>query len=40
MIRSGRIRVDVERRYRLDQAAQAHEDLAGRRTTGSSVLIP
>jgi NADPH2:quinone reductase len=40
MIRNGRIKVDVERRYRLDQVAQAHEDLAGRRTTGSSVLIP
>jgi len=40
LMRSGKIKVDVERRYRLDQAAQAHEDMAGRRTTGSSVLIP
>jgi NADPH2:quinone reductase len=40
MINSGKIRINVERRYRLDQVAQAHEDLAGRRTTGASVLIP
>ncbi len=40
LIRSGKLRVDVARRYRLDQAAQAHEDLAARRTTGSCVLIP
>ena len=40
MVSSGKIRIDVTRRYPLEQAAQAHEDLAGRRTTGSSVLIP
>jgi len=37
---AGKIRIDVARRYRFDQVAQAHEDLAARRTTGSSVLIP
>jgi len=40
LIRSGKLRVNVTRRYRLDEAAQAQEDLAGRRTTGSCVLIP
>jgi NADPH:quinone reductase len=40
MIRSGKIRVEISCRYRLEQAAQAHEDLAARRTTGSCVLIP
>jgi len=40
MVQSGKIRIEVTRRYRLEQAAQAHEDLAGRRTTGSCVLIP
>jgi NADPH2:quinone reductase len=39
-LRSGAIRVDVERRYPLAQAAQAQADLAARRTTGSCVLIP
>lgn len=37
---SGAIKVDIERRYALADAAQAHIDLAGRKTTGSSVLIP
>jgi NADPH2:quinone reductase len=36
----GAISVDVQRRYPLAQVARAHEDLAGRRTTGSCVLIP
>jgi NADPH2:quinone reductase len=40
LMHAGKIKIDVTRRYRLDQAAQAHEDLAARRTTGSSVLIP
>ncbi len=36
----GRIKVAIEQRYALDQVARAHADLAGRRTTGSCVLIP
>jgi NADPH2:quinone reductase len=40
MVNSGKIKIDVTRRYRLDEAARAHEDLAGRRTTGSCVIIP
>jgi NADPH2:quinone reductase len=39
MIR-GRIRVEIDQRYKLADAAQAHRDLAGRKTTGSSVLLP
>ncbi len=40
MVSSGKIKTAVTRRYRLDEAARAHEDLAGRRTTGSCVIIP
>jgi NADPH2:quinone reductase len=40
MVTSGKIRIEVTRRYRLEEAAQAHEDLAGRRTTGSCVIVP
>lgn len=36
----GRIRADIEQRYALADAAQAHRDLAGRKTTGASVLVP
>jgi NADPH2:quinone reductase len=40
MITGGRIKVEIDQRYALADAAQAHNDLGGRRTTGSSVLVP
>lgn len=40
MMTSGKIKVEIDQRYKLADAAQAHIDLAGRKTTGSSVLIP
>ena len=40
MVRSGRIRISIERSYALEDAPQAHRDLEARRTTGSIVLIP
>jgi len=39
-LQSGAIVVPIEKRYRLEQVAQAHDDLAQRRTTGSCVLLP
>ena len=39
-IRSGAVRVEVRHRYPLAEAARAHTDLEGRRTTGPVVLIP
>jgi NADPH2:quinone reductase len=38
-IRSGAVRVDIRHRYALADAARAHADLEGRRTTGPIVLI-
>jgi hypothetical protein len=32
--------MSIARRYPLNQAVQAHEDLQARRTTGVSVLVP
>lgn len=40
LVGSGRIRVTIGQRYALADAATAHRDLEGRRTTGSSVLLP
>jgi NADPH2:quinone reductase len=40
MLEQGAIRVPVAQRYPLAQAAQAHADLAARRTSGACVLIP
>ena len=39
-IAEGQLSVRVGGRYPLHQAAQAHEDLAGRRTTGKLLLLP
>src|SRR5262249_48358740 len=39
-VKTGIIRVNINQRYPLAEAARAHRDLEGRRTTGSSVLIP
>jgi NADPH2:quinone reductase len=40
MVGSGEVKIAVEQRYPLAEAAQAHRDLEARKTTGSSVLIP
>jgi NADPH2:quinone reductase len=37
-VRDGRVRIRIDQRYPLAQAAQAHRDLEGRTTTGCSVL--
>jgi NADPH2:quinone reductase len=39
-VRVRKIRVVIGQRYPLAQVGEAHADLEGRRTTGSSVLIP
>ena len=36
LVTSGQIKVDVARRYPLEEAAQAHRDLESRATTGST----
>lgn len=40
MVASGQVKIEVRQRYALRDAAQAHADLAARRTTGSTVLLP
>ena len=40
MVASGAVRIPVERRYALADAAQAHRDLEARATTGCSILLP
>jgi len=39
-VKSRAVRVRIGQRYALADAAEAHRDLEGRRTTGSTVLIP
>ena len=38
-VAAGRIRIEINQRYRLEEAAQAHRDLESRRTTGSSIFV-
>jgi NADPH2:quinone reductase len=40
MVTSGKVKIGIQRRYRLQEAAQAHRDLEARVTTGSSILLP
>jgi NADPH2:quinone reductase len=40
VVLGGKVRIEIEQRYPLAEAAQAHRDLEGRKTTGSTVLIP
>ncbi|MBU3058597.1 NADPH:quinone reductase [Pseudomonas indica] len=40
MIESGKIHVEIGQRFALEDAAKAQTELAGRRTTGSTVLVP
>jgi NADPH:quinone reductase len=40
VVKSGKVKVRIGQTYALKDAAQSHRDLAARRTTGSTVLIP
>jgi NADPH:quinone reductase len=40
VVQSGAVKIRIDQRYPLTEAAQAHRDLEARKTTGSSVLMP
>lgn len=40
VVKSGDVKIRVNQRYALAEAAKAHADLEGRKTTGTTVLIP
>jgi NADPH2:quinone reductase len=40
MISSGKLKLRISRTYKLEEAAQAHRGLEGRKTTGKLLLIP
>ena len=40
MVKSGKVRIEVNQTCALKDAVKAHRDLEGRRTTGSTVLLP
>jgi NADPH2:quinone reductase len=40
VVKSGKVKIETTGRYKLADAARAHRDLEGRKTTGSIVLVP
>jgi NADPH2:quinone reductase len=40
VVKSGKVKIEVNQKFALKDAKQAHLDLEGRKTTGSTVLIP
>jgi len=40
VVGKGIVKINVNQRYALKEAAQAHRDLEARKTTGSTVLVP
>ncbi|MBT6984431.1 MAG: zinc-binding dehydrogenase, partial [Rhodospirillaceae bacterium] len=40
MVKSGKVKIEINQTYALKDAKQAHKDLESRKTTGSTILIP
>ena len=40
VVGSGKVRIEINQRFPLERAADAHRALEGRATTGSTLLIP
>jgi len=39
-IRSEKVKIDIFKKYKLDNVVQAHEDLENRKIIGPAVIIP
>ncbi len=40
VVSSGKVKIPINQKYPLKDAVKAHQDLEGRKTTGSTILIP
>jgi NADPH2:quinone reductase len=40
MVKSGKVKIEINQTYALKDAQQVHRDLEGRKTTGSIVMLP
>jgi NADPH2:quinone reductase len=40
LVKSGKVKIAIDQRYPLGEAAQAHIDLESRKTTGQTILVP
>ncbi len=39
-IRSGKVKINIFKKYKLDQVIEAHKDLEGRKILGPAVILP
>jgi len=39
-ITSGKVKIEIFKKYKLDEAAQAHKDLEGRKILGPAIIVP
>jgi NADPH2:quinone reductase len=39
-ISSGKVKIKIYKKYRLDQIVQAHEDLENRKILGPAIILP
>ena len=37
---TGKFKIEISKKYNLDDARKAHEDLEGRKLTGPAVILP
>jgi NADPH2:quinone reductase len=40
IVKSGKVKIPINQRYALADAAKAQQDLEARKTTGTTILIP
>lgn len=40
MVADGKVKVEIGQRYKLNEAARAHEELVAAKTSGSSIILP
>jgi NADPH2:quinone reductase len=39
-ISSGKVKINIFKKYKLDQVIEAHKDLEGRKILGPAVILP
>ena len=39
-INSGKVKIKIFKKYKLDEVVKAHQDLEGRKILGPAVLVP
>jgi NADPH:quinone reductase len=40
VVKSGKVKIEVNQSYPLSETVKAHQDLEARKTTGSTILVP